>query len=204
MATAWPLALGTLAGMTPDPDLTLVDAARRRDAGACELLYRRHCPTIHTYALRCAHGRHHLADEITQETFVRAFRALDGFDGRSTFRTWLFSIAINVTRTIMKRAGTETARHAPENAAVDVPAPPATTADAWSAQHVRHALAQLPEGYRDALVMHDVLGMEHQEIAQLKECSVGASKSQLHKARARLRALLLPRLKGDNHDVTTP
>ena len=83
-------------------------------------------------------------------------------------------------------------------------APPATTADAWSAQHVRHALAQLPEGYRDALVMHDVLGMEHQEIAQLKECSVGASKSQLHKARARLRALLLPRLKGENHDVTTP
>ena len=206
MATTWPLALvGTCVGMTPDPDLALVDAARRRDARACEMLYRRHCATIHTYALRCARGRHHVAQEITQETFVRAFRALDTFDGRSAFRTWLFAIAINVTRSWLKRLDTEQARTAPEQVALDLAAP-ATTSDVWSAQHVRNALPQLPDGYRDALVMHDVLGMEHHEIASLKECSVGTSKSQLHKARARLRELLLPRLKGEAHDsdVTTP
>lgn len=175
-----------------DPDGALVGRARTGDAAAQEALYRRHAGAIHAYALR-ASGRRDVADEITQDTFVRALRGLGRFDGRATFRTWLFTICVNCTRSRLKRrvrAPDEVGLDAVELAVEPHPS------HAWTRERLRTALGALPEGYREALILHDVLELDHEEIASARGCSVGTSKSQLHKARAKLRTLLGPLMGG--------
>lgn len=150
-------------------------------------LYDRHAERIRAYALR-ASGRTDVADEVAQETFIRAFKGLKKFDGRSCFSTWLFAIALNRTRTELgRRRPAETL----EADALADPHPPAER-DAWLRRRIESALSELPEGYRESVVLHDVMGLEHQEIAAIRGCTVGTSKSQLHKARAKLRERLSP------------
>lgn len=172
---------------TEDPDAALVEEARGGSERAMEQLYRRHAPALHAYALRSTQSST-VAEEVVQETFIRAFRGLSKFASRSSFRTWLFSIAINRTRTAMKKRPhhevlDEAMVESEENAEAQRESP-------WLRRRLADALVQLPEGYRDVVVMHDVIGLGHEEIAQARSCSVGTSKSQLHKARARLRSLL--------------
>lgn len=174
-----------------DPDSPLVEAARAGDERAMEQLFRRHIQAVFGYALRATADRT-VAEDIAQETFIRGFRAIGRFDGRSSFRTWLFAIAINRTRTHLRRFGGARKR-------VEVPleedtmAVEAPISSSWTRKRLALAMAALPEGYREAVIMHDVLDMEHQEIAAARGCTVGTSKSQLHKARAKLRELLGPR-----------
>lgn len=150
-----------------------------------EQLYRAHSSAVYNYALKSS-GRPHLADEITQDTFVRAFRGVAGFRQGAKFRTWLFAIAINSTRShLEKDRRTATAPLDEDTAAADAP-----DATGWLRRRLETALATLPQGYREVVVMHDVLEMPHEEIAAARQCTVGTSKSQLHKARAKLRALL--------------
>ncbi|MCA9552718.1 MAG: sigma-70 family RNA polymerase sigma factor [Myxococcales bacterium] len=176
-----------------DPDTELVSRAREGDERAMERLYRRHSDVIYAYALRVtAHAD--AAEDVVQETFVRAFRGLPSFEGRSTFRTWLFSIAMNRARTALKRGANR--REAPLSDRVAAPEAPPD--GGWVRRQLTDALASLPEGYREVVVLHDVLELEHQEIAELRKCSVGTSKSQLHKARARLRTLLAPAMGGQD------
>ncbi len=172
-----------------DPDADLVEQARRGDMKAMEQLYRRHQGAVYAYALRST-GRPDAADEITQDTFVRAFRGVDRFRGGSKFSTWLFSIAVNQTRT---RLAKDARAAVPLEAEVEATTTPEPTG--WLRRRLEAALATLPEGYREVVVMHDVLQMPHEEIAEARNCTVGTSKSQLHKARAKLRALL-----GDEHE----
>lgn len=148
-----------------------------------EKLYRRHVASVHAYALRATRNQD-LADEVTQETFVRAFRSLSRFEGRSSFRTWLFSIALNRTRTAVKKV--RVSEPLEENTYADE----TKTSTTWLKQRLTRALGELPDGYREVVIMHDVLGMGHDEIADARHCSVGTSKSQLHKARAKLRSML--------------
>ncbi len=149
-----------------------------------ETLYRRHADPLYAYALRST-GRADQAEEIVQETFIRAFKGLARFSGRSSFKTWLYAIAINRARTQLKKR---------PRAEVELSSVPLTTREhepvGWTQARLQKALDALPQGYREVVVMHDVLEMEHQEIAAYRGCSVGTSKSQLHKARAKLRALL--------------
>ena len=154
---------------------------------AMEDLYRKHAGAIRAYALRSA-SRADVADEITQDTFIRAFRAIGRFRGGSSFRTWLFSIAVNTTRTHMKRLN----RHEPTpfDEALITEKSPEPESLGWLRRRLLNALATLPEGYREVVVMHDVLEMPHEEIARARRCTIGTSKSQLHKARARLRTIL--------------
>jgi RNA polymerase sigma-70 factor (ECF subfamily) len=175
-----------------DPDAELVTRARGGDERAMEALYRRHAEVIHAYALRVT-ASPDAAEDVVQETFVRAFRSLGSFQGRSAFRTWLFSIAMNRARTAMKTQAQRRETALPEHATA-----PEAPADGWIRRQLHEALARLPEGYREVVVLHDVLELEHQEIATLRKCSVGTSKSQLHKARARLRALLPAALGGQD------
>lgn len=166
-----------------DPDRALIEAALTRDERAMEQIYRRYAPAIHSYALRATHDVN-IAEEVTQDTFVRAFRSLQRFEGRSTFRTWLFSIAVNRVRTAAKKV-----RHYEDldESLIEAESPRPRP---WLKCRLSKALGELPEGYREVVIMHDVLGMGHEEIANVRRCSVGTSKSQLHKARARLRGLL--------------
>jgi RNA polymerase sigma-70 factor (ECF subfamily) len=171
-----------------DPDRPLVDEARAGSERAMEQLFRRHAPAIYAYLLRSAQDAS-AAEDLAQETFIRAFRSIARFDGRSTFRTWLFAIAINRARTHQSRgAGPRTVELKEESAMAEQPA-----RSPWTQKRLEQALGQLPDGYKDAVIMHDVLELEHEEIAKLRGCTVGTSKSQLHKARAKLRALLGPR-----------
>lgn len=164
-----------------------VERAQGGDSRAMEQLYRAHAPAVHDYALRCSRSRD-VAEEVTQETFIRAFRGIRRFEGKSKFRTWLFSIAINRLRTEMGKRG----RRAPEVDIHDLELGQDTpTPSGMSRRALERALRELPEGYRDVVLMHDVIGMGHQEIAELRSTSVGTSKSQLHKARAKLRELLV-------------
>ncbi|MEQ9499305.1 MAG: sigma-70 family RNA polymerase sigma factor [Deltaproteobacteria bacterium] len=173
-----------------DPDADLVERAKCGDMKAMEQLYRRHHGAVYAYALRSA-GAAHLADEITQDTFVRAFRGVERFRGGSKFSTWLFSIAVNCTRSHLAK------RTAKDDVPLDEAVIGSHTPEpsGWLRRRLEAALATLPEGYREVVVMHDVLQMPHEEIAQARNCTVGTSKSQLHKARAKLRALL-----GDEHE----
>ncbi|MGF1509411.1 MAG: RNA polymerase sigma factor [Myxococcota bacterium] len=179
-----------------DPDEPWVQAARRGDRTAMKELYRRHAPKVRSYAHRACGGAD-LADDVTQETFIRAFRGLKNFNGRSKFSTWLLTIAVNRTRTELSRRrptqSLDELQTVPNEAMVTMKAQ-----DVWTQKRLAAALEELPEGYRSVVVLHDVLGMEHQEIAEIRGCSVGTSKSQLHKARAKLRALL-----GPNPDLRT-
>lgn len=153
-------------------------------------LYRRHASVVYAYALR-ATGQGDLADEVVQETFIRAFRALPRFEGRSAFRTWLFSIAVNCGRTQVQKAGRRAEAALSEDTPVEGPAP-----KGWLRRRLTEALAGLPDGYREVVIMHDVLEMGHEEIAEARQCSIGTSKSQLHKARAKLRTMLAPMMGG--------
>lgn len=129
------------------------------------------------------------AEEVAQEVFVRVFRGLANFRGESQLSTWIYRLTVNASLSHLARRGR---RHevTSDEALVDVPAPPAVERDSALASRIENALARLPAGYRAILVLHDVEGLSHEECAAILDCRVGTCKSQLHKARAKMRELL--------------
>ncbi len=133
------------------------------------------------------------AEEVAQEVFVRVFRGLAAFRGDSALSTWIYRLTVNASLSHVARRGRR--QEVPvEEVLVDVPAPPAVERDPGLAARIESALGRLPAGYRAILVLHDVEGLSHEECAAILECRVGTCKSQLHKARARMRELLGPHL----------
>jgi RNA polymerase sigma-70 factor, ECF subfamily len=134
-------------------------------------------------------GLEHLARELTQDTFVRAFGRIDGFRGDSAFGTWLHTIAVSVTLNELKRRKRERARDAPLEDALTV-----TESAPYSDPHLREklmaAVNDLPEGCRTVFMMHDSEGFTHQEIAAALGVTEGTSKAQLARARGKLRIAL--------------
>jgi RNA polymerase sigma-70 factor (ECF subfamily) len=156
------------------------------DEEAMRGLYAQHSKRLYAMALRLTGSRAD-AEDVLQETFLRAWRSSDSFRGEASAGTWLCRIAINASRDIARRRSrvTDEAEAEAEAGADGVRADGA-------ARELEAALARLSEGYREVLVMHDVLGMNHGEIALVLQVDVGTSKSQLHKARARMREMLRP------------
>ncbi len=150
-------------------------------------LYRRHTPRLYRFLVRLAPGAD--AEELVQETWLRAARNLPRFRWRSALATWLTGIACNVLR---ERVRVDVRRPAPvsldEVNEDSTSAPPATGADV----DLERAVAALPPGYRAVLLLHDVEGHTHEEIANLLGIAPGTSKSQLSNARRALRARLAP------------
>ena len=171
-------------------DATLIAACRRGDARAMELLY-------HQYKRRVFGLCHRIvgpvdAEEVAQEVFVRVFRGLAGFRGDAQLGTWIYRLAVNCALT---QAAKQRRRHeVGDEPLEELAAPAAVTRDPRLSRRVEAAMAQLPAGYRAILVLHDVEGLSHEECAAIMDCRVGTSKSQLHKARARMRELLGPAL----------
>lgn len=132
------------------------------------------------------------AEEVAQDVFVRIFRGLAKFRGDSQLGTWIYRLAVNAALTHVTRRNRH--KHAGEEALDHMPARPATQRDPNLAARLEQAMDALPAGYRAILVLHDVEGLSHEECASILGCRVGTSKSQLHKARAKMRTLLGPDL----------
>lgn len=169
-------------------DLRLARQAGAGDIAAFEQLYRASVGRVHGLCLRmCGNGA--LAEELTQETFIRAWTKLDTFNGRSAFTTWLHRLAVNVVLGHGRSSARRGDREQPlEKAAGDDEEPrPRRLEDAVD---LERAIAGLPDGARSVFVLHDVEGYRHAEIAQMTGIAVGTSKAQLHRARRLLRAAL--------------
>jgi RNA polymerase sigma factor (sigma-70 family) len=155
------------------------------DEAAFRSLYRRHAAFLYRFLLRLSGGDTAAAEEGVQETWVRAAQGLSGFGWRSTLKTWLAGIAIRWWREARRAAGRET--ELPEESDSRASAPIRREIERLD---LERALAALPPGYRRAILLHDVEGYTHEEVAELTGVDVGTSKSQLSRARGALRARL--------------
>ena len=166
----------------------LIARARAGEPAAERALYDAHVNRVYRLAYRLA-GDDDLARDFTQETFIRAFQRLDTFRGDSRLATWLHAItttvALNGLRKVKRFRTRETALEAADGVAASK-----RTAEPDLETRLRDAIDALPEKYRMVVVMHDVEGYTHEEIATALEVEVGTSKAQLSRARAKLRAAL--------------
>lgn len=169
-------------------EIRLIDAARNGDVRAFEELYRAHVGRVFAICLRVAADRQR-AEELTQDVFVRAWQKIESFTGRSSLGSWLYRLAVNAAidglRHDRRRGGRETAIEG-----LGVSAEPRSTPDPGERMDLEAAIASLPSGARAVLVLHDVEGFRHDEIAELLGVAAGTSKAQLFRARRLLRARL--------------
>jgi RNA polymerase sigma-70 factor (ECF subfamily) len=171
-------------------ELRLVRAAQAGDLSAFETLHRSAVDLVYALCLRMA-GNAALAEELTQDVFVRAWRKLGTFRGESAFTTWLTRLAVNVVLTERRDRGRREARLTPVDD-LEALAPAAPQEHPGAGLDLEAAIAQLPEQARRVFVLHDVEGWKHGEIARLTGLAVGTCKSHLHRARALLREVLEP------------
>lgn len=162
---------------------------RARDPAAERLFYDRHVDRIYRLILRMS-GRPELAQEWTQDTFLRAFDRLDQFRGDAALGSWLHAIAVSVTLNGLRVHKRREAFAAPLDEATTVAARQADTGDPHLKSRLKAAIAALPEGTRRVFLLHDVEGFTHEEISDALGCAIGTSKSQLFRAREKLRSAL--------------
>ena len=186
-----------------DPDRTLVDEATAGDLDAFEALVRRYQTRLVNYALAIVRDTGE-AEDVAQETFIRAYRSLGRFRGESAFKTWLYTIATNTARTALERRGhRERVGHQSlddDAQTVTAGTVPARVPDAETTLVTRdaidRALATLPEDLRVAVVLRDVEGLDYKEIAAVTGAPIGTVESRIFRARRRLRTLLQPLMAG--------
>ncbi|HEY0683697.1 MAG TPA: RNA polymerase sigma factor [Steroidobacter sp.] len=168
-------------------DASLVTAARGGDMRAFERLYRTHSGKVMGLCLRMTRRRD-VAEDCVQQTFIRAWRNLQAFEGRSAFGTWLHRIAVNEVLSHGRNHGTrsESNDDAIENALAE-PGESSKEHDAGEVMDVERALATLPEGARHVVVLQAVYGYSHEECAEMLGIAVGTCKAQLHRGRRLLR-----------------
>jgi len=172
----------------------LIVRAKAGDRDAMGALYEIHARRVYTVVRRLV-GDDHLAEDLSQEAWVRAFEKLHLFRGESAFGTWIYRLATNVALNRLRRSS----KRDTVEAAAELPRISRAPDDAIVSRRVLAvALDKLPPGYRRVLVLHDIEGWTHEEIAKSLQCSPGTSKSQLHKARARMRDLISPPRADDN------
>lgn len=157
---------------------------RSKDETSFRALYRRHTPALYRLGLRLVGGSEADAQDAIQDTWIRACKSLPRFEWKSSLRTWLAGILINRTREFNR----ERLRQPEEELPDELPA--STVARPGERIDLEQAIASLPAGYRQVLVLHDIEGNTHEEISLLLEISVGTSKSQLFHARKAMRAML--------------
>ena len=173
-------------------DFALAQRAAEGDMQAFEELFRKHRRLVYGLCLRMTQDVAE-AEDVTQEVFVLLFRKIGGFRGEANFTTWLHRLTVN--QVLMRFRKNKSRR---EDALEDENLKPHDSvrhASPKASQMIdritlESAIAKLPPGYRAAFILHDIEGYEHEEVARILGCAVGTSKSQLHKARTKLRKLL--------------
>ncbi|MBB6144045.1 RNA polymerase sigma-70 factor (ECF subfamily) [Silvibacterium bohemicum] len=173
-----------------------IQAAQGGDARAFETLYALHKRRVYSLCLRML-GNVAEAEDLTQEAFLQLYRKIATFRGDSAFSTWLHRLAVNVVLMHLRKKGLpqvsleETLEPSQEDGPrKDIGARDLMLSGSIDRVTLERAVENLPPGYRLVFVLHDVEGYEHNEIADMLACSIGNSKSQLHKARMKLRDLL--------------
>jgi RNA polymerase sigma-70 factor (ECF subfamily) len=175
----------------------VIQRAREGDRTAFEYLYRLHSRRVYAVCLRMV-GDPTEAEDLTQEAFLLLFRKIHTFRGESAFSTWLHRLAVNLVlmRLRKKSLSTVSIETTPDrddedaSSRIDIGAPDLLLEGSIDRINLERCIAQLPVGSRTMFVLHDIQGYEHRGIAKILRRSVGDSKSQLHKARTRLRELL--------------
>ena len=176
----------------PSTDYELAQRSAGGDLSAFEELYARHHRRVYSLCLRMT-GNVAEAEDLAQEAFIQLYRKIGSFRGESQFTTWLHRLTVNQVLMHFRRRGVRLERTTDDG---DTPVQIVTGTERADRMPVvdrialDRAVTQLPPGYRTVFLLHDVEGHEHEEIARLLGCSVGTSKSQLHKARMKLRGLL--------------
>lgn len=155
------------------------------DGRAFERLYRLHVARIHSLARRMAGNED--ANELTQEIFVRAWTKLSTFRGESAFGTWLYRLGVNL---ILSHRQSRSVQRQRIDAGQEMETLPARPVSTDQRVDFEGAIAKLPKGARRILVLHDIEGYRHEEIARMMKITAGTSKAQLHRARMLMRAAL--------------
>ena len=180
------------AGAGRAEELALIERCRQGDLAAFESIYRAHAGRLYSVAVRML-GNAADAEDVLQEVFLAAHRKLDRFRGDSALGTWLYRLATNLcldhlrSRAVKSGQVTGTLDDEPGLADTGSRRLAERTVDRMD---LERALTQLPEGCRTAFVLHEVEGLEHREVADILGIAEGTSKSQVHKARLRLRSIL--------------
>lgn len=170
----------------------LIGRAQQGDEEAFAALFEAHKRRVYSLCLRML-GNPTEAEDLTQEAFLQLFRKISTFRGESAFSTWLHRLAVNVVLMHLRKKGLnqisldETENSHGEPIKRDYGDDDRRLVGAIDRIGLTRAIAELPPGYRAVFILHDVEGYEHNEIAEIMNCSIGNSKSQLHKARLKLR-----------------
>ena len=173
-----------------------IEEAKNGSAEAFEVLYHAHKRRIYSLCLRMT-GNPAEAEDLTQEAFLQVFRKISTFRGEAAFSTWMHRLAVNLVLMRLRKKGLatfsldeETGQNQEDSRVRELGAADMFLAGSVDRVTLERAIQALPNGYRMIFLLHDVEGYEHKEIAGIVGCSVGNSKSQLHKARLKLRDLL--------------
>jgi RNA polymerase sigma-70 factor (ECF subfamily) len=173
-------------------DVELARRCEKGDGQAFEELYRRHAGRLYTLVYRMV-GSAPEADDLLQEVFLHAHRKLSSFRGDSSLGTWLYRLGMNHCLDYLRGRQAKMGRATDSLDAegmVEPAAPCPAVPVAISRMDLERAIARLPEGCRAAFLLHDVEGFDHREVGRILGVSEGTSKSQVHKARMKLRAML--------------
>jgi RNA polymerase sigma-70 factor (ECF subfamily) len=168
-----------------DSDRSLAELVLGGDEPAFRLLYRRHTPRLYLLVLRFVGGIEADAEDVVQDTWLKATERLGTFRWEASFGSWLSAIGLNVAREMLRRRSRREDQWS-EETEVAGPAP----RDKVDPLDLERAIRKLPDGYRTVLLLHDVEGYRHEEIAERLGISAGTSKSQLFHARRAMRASL--------------
>ena len=183
---------GRLGNVSTARDFDLTQAASKGDMAAFEEIYQRHHRRVYSICLRMLQNAFE-AEDLTQDVFIQLYRKVGSFRGDSAFTTWLHRLTVNQVLMHFRKRTVKFEKTTEEGETPEQIVP--GTSNPFKMQIVdklslENAIEQLPPGYKNVFVLHDVEGFEHEEVARILGCSVGTSKSQLHKARLKLRKLL--------------
>lgn len=174
-----------------------IHLAQQGDVAAFEFIYRLHCRRVYALCLRMVKDPSE-AEDLTQEAFLQVFRKIHTFRGESAFSSWLHRLTANIVLMRLRRKKlTSTsldqvfaADDGEDRPGYEVGGPDVRLTGVFDRANLQRAVNQLPQGYKAMFILHDVEGYQHKEIAEILRCSVGTSKSQLHKARKAIREFL--------------
>ena len=185
---------GKIETISPDAsDFELTQISSAGNMVAFEILYERYHRRTYSLCLRMTKNQAE-AEDLTQEVFIQLFRKAGSFRGDSAFSTWLHRMTVNQVLMHFRKRSFKNEKTSDDGETPEQIAPGTSDQNRMPVVDqiaLKRAIDQLPDGYRNVFTLHDVQGYEHTEVARVLGISVGTSKSQLHKARLKLRVLLL-------------